>query len=148
MYGGKTVENRTRGVSYRGLLAIHAGRRWSERGAGDSRVLDAFAPWLTAHQAARPPDRRIDSAEHRERFELGAIIAVVDLVGSHLDMGCCRPWGESAYDEHGGRRRTEIHHLVLENVRPLAEPVPCRGMLGLFTPKEPNVVADVLAAIR
>jgi hypothetical protein len=37
------------------------------------------------------------------------------------------------YDEHGGRTRRDIVHLELENPRPLAEPVACRGALGLWT---------------
>lgn len=57
-------------------------------------------------------------------------------------LRCCKPWGESAYVEHGGRERRRITHLVLENPRLLAEPIPCKGLLGLWTPP-----ADVLEAL-
>jgi hypothetical protein len=130
--GGKTTENRTQAWSYRGPLAIHAGNRWSERGADSDLV---HAAWHIEHHCdgGRLP---------AERFEMGAIIGVVDLVDCHPDAGCCRPWGESAYVEHGGHERRHITHLVLENPRELAEPIPCRGALGLWKPP-----ADIVAQL-
>jgi hypothetical protein len=123
--GGKTVENRSRGTSYRGTLLIHAGKGWSERGASDVRVLTAWRdPWHDQRHLVVAP----------ELVPLGAVIAVAQLVDSHPDADCCRPWGESEYSETSGRRRTVVHHLVLENVVPLAEPVPCPGALGLWRP--------------
>lgn len=116
IFHGKTIENRTQLWSYRGPLAIHAGMRVSERGWDNEIVHDSY---LAAHC---PP------------IDLGAIIGIVDLVDVHPDAGCCRPWGESAYVEHGGRERRRITHLVLENPRKLAEPIPCKGALGLWTP--------------
>ena len=63
----------------------------------------------------------------------------------HPDAGCCKPWGESAYVEHGGRERRRITHLILENPRPLAEPIPCKGALGLWTP--PADIVEQLQAV-
>ena len=82
--------------------------------------------WLSAHWVAR-----------------GEILGVVDLVDCHPDAGCCRPWGESAYVEHGGRTRRRITHLVLENPRALDKPIPCKGALGLW-----NVPTDLFEAIN
>ncbi|MBB3041199.1 hypothetical protein [Nocardioides soli] len=83
---------------------------------------------------------------------LGAIIGVVDLVGVHAAQSvarwpeqpaCCDSrWAETSYAEHGGRTRRDVVHLVLENPRPLPEPIPCKGRLGLWTPP-----ADVLAQL-
>ncbi|MBB3041198.1 hypothetical protein [Nocardioides soli] len=42
VHGGKDVENRTQAWSYRGLLAIHAGARWSDRGGRSGLVWDAL----------------------------------------------------------------------------------------------------------
>lgn len=123
--GGKTVENRSRGTTYRGPLAIHAGKGWSDRGAADDRVL---ALWRELHLPSLPADRH--QAIH---FPTGSVIAVAHLVDSHPDAGCCRPWGESSYQEAGGRTVGTVHHLVLENVLPLREPLDCRGALGLWT---------------
>ena len=63
----------------------------------------------------------------------------------HPDAGCCKPWGESAYVEHGGRERRRIIHLTLENPRPLAEPIRCKGALGLWTP--PADIVEQLQAV-
>lgn len=143
-HGGKTVENRSRGTAYRGPLAIHAGQAWSERGAEDGRVLNAWTAWLSGRPTSPPtPEHMRDQWEHsdvlepddereRELIPRGAIVAVAELVDAHPDAGCCRPWGESQYSEASGRVRTVVNHLVLEEIRPLAEPVPCRGALGLW----------------
>ena len=85
----------------------------------------------------------IGAGSPRTGIHRGAIIGVVDLVDVHPDAGCCRPWGESAYIEHGGRVRRSIVHLVLESPRELAEPIPCRGALGLWTPP-----ADVIERLQ
>ncbi|OCB56154.1 hypothetical protein A5722_14760 [Mycobacterium vulneris] len=128
IFHGKLIENRTQLWSYRGPLAIHAGARWSDRGAESPLVADAW------RQAGGPLF---------EDMHMGAILGVVDLVDCHPDAGCCQPWGESAYVEHGGRERRRITHLVLENPRPLPEPIPCKGALGLWTPP-----ADIVAALK
>lgn len=135
VHGGKDIENRTQAWSYRGLLAVHAGNRISERGTTSRLVNEAL------HRVA-PAD------QHGERspWLRGFIIGVVDLVDVHVatpehigpdgrrvDFCCDSHWAESSYAEHGGRTRRDIVHMVLENPRPLAEPIPCRGALGLWT---------------
>lgn len=136
IFNGKRIENRTQLWSYRGPLAIHAGGRWSDRGERDDRV----------RAAARYAGMRSFCADlDRDAFEFGAILGVVDLVDCHPDAGCCKPWGESAYVEHGGRERRRITHLILENPRPLAEPIPCKGALGLWTP--PADIVEQLQAV-
>lgn len=134
---GKSIENRTQLWSYSGPLAIHAGMRVSDRGYESPLVQKAltgrtgFGCWDTGIVTDRP-------------FQFtGSILGIVDLVDVHHDAGCCRPWGESAYVEHGGRERRRITHLVLENPHPLAEPIPCKGALGLWTPP-----ADVTARLN
>jgi hypothetical protein len=135
MHGGKVIENRTQNWTYRGPLAIHAGARTSDRGFESPLVQQAatgrtgFGCWDSGIVTSRP------------WHTYSAIIGVVDLVDVHPDSGCCQPWGESAYVEYGGRERKQIVHLVLENPRPLAEPFPCKGALGLWTPPEFEVPA-------
>lgn len=147
--GGKNVENRTQLWRYRGPLAIHAGARWSERGCVDERVLRAYTAELGFERWEGPYGGHThgpiepDYDTHCELIELSAIVGVVDLVDCHPDAGCCTPWGESVYVEHGGRERRRITHLVLENPRELAEPIPCKGAQGLWTP-----LADVLDRLR
>lgn len=134
IFHGKTIENRTQQWTYRGPLAIHAGMRFSYSGSISGLV------WNAWNQCA-VPDRPLDP----KAFDFGAILGVVDLVDVHPSAGCCAPWGETSYVEHGGRERRQIVHLVLENPRLLPEPIPCKGALGLWTP--PADIAEQLAAL-
>lgn len=114
---GKTTENRTQMWSYRGPLLVHSGARWSERGDRSPLI----------EQAAQ--GRSLAGT-----LDMSAIIGVATLVDCHPDAGCCKPWGESSYVEHGGRQRRRVVHLTLEDARPLPEPIPCRGAQGLWVP--------------
>jgi len=133
IFHGKNIENRTQLWTYRGPLAIHAGARWSDRG-GESPLVQRV--WRDPHA-----DR--DFALTADVLDAGAIIGVVELVDCHPDAGCCQPWGEQSYVEHGGRERRRITHLVCENPQPLCDPIPCKGALGLWTPP-----ADVLDRLQ
>lgn len=108
---GKNVENRSWPVNYRGTLAVHAGAAWD---GDDAQSTVAFT--------ARRSYADVDPA----RSQRSVIVAVVDLVGVccvGLDgRGCdCGPWAISGQC-----------HWRLTNPRPLAEPVPCTGRLGLW----------------
>jgi hypothetical protein len=115
VHGGKDVENRTRNLpgSYRGPVAIHAGKREDEDGYYDDMIREALG---TVD----------DSWVLEERLARGVIVGIVNLVSVHHDhqhgTDRCSPWSQWGQ-----------WHLVLANPRPLAEPVPCRGALGLWT---------------
>jgi activating signal cointegrator 1 len=102
--GDKRVENRTWPTRYRGPLAIHAGKGRA---------------WL----------RRAEGSGFRVRgseLDFGAVIGTVELVD-------CLP-----LDEYRQRYGDDEYACgpwcwVLRDARPLAEPVPCRGSLGLWT---------------
>lgn len=117
--GLKLIENRSQGFpkAYRGLLAIHAGAGWSIRGAADRRVVDAL--------------RDLD----RWPLIRGHVLAVAEVVDIHPASGCCEPWGEETYPPANPEARPpgRVTHLVLEDVRRLARPLPARGALGLWT---------------
>lgn len=54
----------------------------------------------------------------------GALLAIAMLTGCHqAKRGCCPTWGER-----------NVWHWQLADVRPLAEPIPCKGALGLWRP--------------
>ena len=94
---------------------------------------------------------------------LGEIIGVVDLVDvhpvqqsaqgpsnvcfdDHTPVGeICSPWAQN-YIEFPGYHG---FHLVLANPRPLAEPIPYRGALGLrnLAVHAPQTTAQILAQI-
>lgn len=120
IHGGKDVENRTRNIAgaWRGLVAIHAGLHPYEQDNASSR----------AHRAAR--GTKVDT-----RIVFGAVIGVVDLTHVHPDcteivMGygetpVCSAWAMS-----------DNWHLCFANPRPLAQPIPAKGRLGLWRPDE------------
>ncbi|MCF6467326.1 hypothetical protein FAF44_02715 [Nonomuraea sp. MG754425] len=112
----KPVENRTRATQHRGEIAIHAGKHWDEIGAADWRIMGA----------ARS---EVPLAADDPRFVFGAIIAVAELVD--VTRAGPAPWAEPG----------QVHWL-LAGVRPLAEPVPCRGRQSLW-----EVPPDVEAAV-
>jgi hypothetical protein len=134
IHGGKDIENRTTIGTWRPAIgqriAIHAGQRWSDRGPQFEPLLDAWRSWVTNEASGMQGwcVLRRDSLA----IELGAIIGTAELVDVHPAAGCCAPWGEASYTEHGGAKRVDVVHLVLEHPRRV-EPIPCRGALGLWT---------------
>jgi len=133
---GKDTENRTwKPPAGLGTFAIHAGARagW-DRTAEQSRV--AWRAWWTWAEAL--PPMNVPGPLRRDSIfiDYGAIVAVCDLGSlTHDATGAeacsCSPWSAP-----------RSWHWELANVRPLAEPVPCRGALGLW-----NLPADVESAV-
>jgi hypothetical protein len=139
VYGGKDVENRIRNVAgaYRGPIAIHAGLSYDNEASWS-------AGWESLHAAI--------TAEGSPPWDApwvggGAIIGVVDLVAVHDPLDPlfsttvaaaatrCSPWAEP-----------NAFHLVLANPRPLLDPIPFRGALGLRE-LDPATTARVLEAL-
>ena len=151
IHAGKSVENRTRNIAgdFRGLVAIHASKTFDE--LDFYHVSDIIAP---------------EDLPEMDAIACGAIIGVVDLVDVHDSYDCFErdiarlirlyEADRAAYDalpDDGaggviGKARLcspwagdSQHHLVLANPRPLPEPIPYRGRLGLW-----NLPDDVLPA--
>ncbi|GAA3958309.1 hypothetical protein GCM10023085_45930 [Actinomadura viridis] len=136
---GKDVENRSRPTRYRGLIAVHASKAFDDVSPA---TLDWIAEMtgLTPRQAAQQDVR-------------GAVVAVAEIVGCHEDGDPDVPCG--GYDDQVipyGLGATNLcspwavagqWHWQLANVRPLAEPVPCKGALGLW-----RLPAEVDEAVR
>lgn len=147
IFAGKDVENRQRNVagSYRGPIAIHAGLQT------DNSVDDHEHPMNGLIYPTCPNARDGDHNRYRctwcTRIEpqrhahAGHIIGVADLVDVHTDsVGDrpevhCSPWAE-----------THALHLVLDNRRPLLQPIPFRGVQGLRR-LDAETIARVGAAI-
>ncbi len=124
--GDKTVENRVQGTAYRGPLAIHVSTQWADLGVLDNHFVKKHAT-----KVPDPQDPDLLATQ-------GNIIAIVDLVDSHVATGdCCPEWGWW----HDTRTDRLYRHLVLENVRRLRMPVPARGRLGLWPIDERNLRA-------
>jgi hypothetical protein len=115
---GKTPENRSRDTKFRGRLYIHAGLTVEKQVLAEARAEGDNPDCVT-----------------------GAIIGHVEVVGSHDDRDCgrdddCSTWGFPGY-----------WHWELKDPMALAEPIPCKGALGLWTvPAE--VEAQLLAGVR
>lgn len=122
--GRKRVENRTWPTSYRGTLAIHAGKG---RGALEAGDLERYAG-----------------------MTFGAVVAVAELVDCIPIEGV----EAGDYDRRYPWLRRHEHArgpwcFVLANVRRLSRPVPWRGTLGLFNlPDDLLRDAPVTAASR
>jgi hypothetical protein len=115
-YGSKRVENRTYAFP-RGLaglmIAIHAGK-----GHDPDAALPIGCSWpeVKAHP-------------------LGAVLAVATVTGHCQPWECdgaCSPWAVRGQD-----------HWHLGDVRPLTDPVPCKGALGLW-----RLPVDIEQAVR
>lgn len=141
---GKDVENRSRATAYRGMIAIHASLTIDEghlptrtpEGRAAAQALDAMGGrgnwWNPAHHV---PSRMHESPP--AGLAVGAIVGVATLIGCHNEAtesprNSCSPWGQP-----------DQYHWWLANAQPLAEPVPCRGALGLWRLPE-----DVEKAVR
>lgn len=121
--GIKTVETRSWSTPYRGALLIHAAK-------GFPPYAREFAE--TEHAIGRLP----------ARLPLGAIVAVAllttvqpaQVTGPILDPAASieRLYGDFTPGRWG---------WILRGVRPLREPVPCSGMLGLWRPSDELVQA-------
>lgn len=142
IHGGKDVENRVRNIAgaYRGPVAVHVAGKYAEGGLDLAALDDACADWCEANDPCV-------GKQHPWQANVGKIIGVVDLVDVHRPLwdgscstereGACSPWAEI-----GGWP----WHLVLANPRPLAEPIPYRGALGLRT-LDDDTTARILAQI-
>ena len=140
----KRVENRERAdgkmppmCKYRGELYLHAS---SKRPSTEELLCFEDLPWLDA--------TTVEAA--RRAMPVSSIVAVCDVIGHveegargapvlHLDREPSEPLNLEEWWNGG-------FGLILDNIRALAEPVPCNGALGLW--KVPPEVAAVVEAQR
>lgn len=119
----KRYETRSWATSYRGRIAIHQGA-----------TLTPVHGWAGLREiCARPPFAAalLSAGLTAERLRLGAVVATADLVAIHRTEDIrdrLTPLERAFGDYTSGRFAWE-----LANVRPLAEPLPARGMQGLWT---------------
>jgi hypothetical protein len=162
-HGTKATENRAQGAlrwKWRGPLMIHAGSSWSDRGAGDERVLSCWVQGATEglvgplerprRVAGQLVHESMRSARPADRIVLGAVTAVADLADVPPAAGCCLPWGEDWYPPANSEQRSpgQVAHLVLEERTALPDDgVPATGRLGLWKP-DADLVGDVLVALE
>lgn len=116
----KNYETRHWQTSHRGPIAIHAAKRWTR---------EEFATWnIYVGKYGFPADP-----------PLGAIVAIADLGDcikaeqlQNLPL-CEQQWGSFGPGRFGWR---------LDNIRPLRQPVQCKGFQGIW-----NLDADIAQAV-
>lgn len=104
IHGVKDVENRTRPISYRGPLLIHAGKQFDGEGMDRLHATKAAAA-IDCIAVCRMP--------------LGVILGTVDLVDCVQDSS-------SEWAEEG------MYHWLLANPQAFDVPIPWRGQQGLW----------------
>lgn len=128
IWHGKDRENRPKPMRYRGLVAVHAGLHVPDSG-------DFLA---VRDMAARSPEWN-DARRAR-----GVILGLVRVTGCHFASDCrkaVRRDGEPRYCTWWATG--EQWHIEVTDPVALAEPVPCKGKLGLW-----RLPADVEKAVR
>lgn len=123
MAGVKRLENRSRSTAYRGPLAVHAGLSRATLGTHDewdADIMTGMPQW--------------------DALPFGAVVGVVDVVDC-LTVDDAERLHPDQYDFASGP-----YCWVLADPRPLTRPVPCKGLLGLWS-LPPLVRANVIAAV-
>ena len=150
-HGGKPVENRGRYMKYRGPLWLHSGARsrWDPAGADSYLVQQAWLRYLTSISSAaiELAQRNYGLTRGSVVMRFGAVTSLAQVTGCHHAEECRRPIPRDAAGRTSGLcvpwAAWGQYHIELADVRPLPEPVPCRGMLGLW-----RLPDDVDAAVR
>lgn len=111
LHGGKRIENRDWYTTYRGSVLLHAGKTWQT-----PEVMEdfRFASSIAQRAGAVLPSTDLT----RLKAMCGHLIGrarIVDCVRASSS-----PWFFGTYG------------FVLDDVQPLAEPIPCKGALGFF----------------
>jgi hypothetical protein len=137
-HAGKTVENRSWKTEYRGPLWLHAGARsrWDPAGAEFRPLRNAWG----RHLLSRPgwpgvPESDIKLGRRTTLMPFGAVSALAEVTGCHHSEECMMPAACVTAAGRTGCSPWAVRgqwHIDLANVRPLADPVPCRGALGLW----------------
>ena len=128
--GAKKIETRSWSTNYRGPLAIHAAKTWNadcEFYMHTWHIQGGLAPLM-----GRPLDLTGSSYPDikGEQLPKGLIIATCNLVN-------CIPTDEFTqkqieFEKNFGDFTPGRFGWILEDVKPLAEPIPAKGMQGLW----------------
>lgn len=131
--GAKCIETRSWGTAFRGPLAIHASKGFPR----DCQELCATEPFLAVLKAA--------GFTNTKQLPVGRVVAVarlLDVVGTNdvmddvMELTCPH---ELAFGDYAPGRFA----WLLDGVVELAEPIPCKGALGLW-----DVPAAIVASLE
>lgn len=130
MYGGKDTENRSRRTHYRGPVLIHASMWWSAAAVQDLNW-QAQEMWYKTKIKSVPINPGMTFRQLKELR--GHIVGVADIVDC-LEQRPTYPMkaGPEAFREYSPWHIPGQFGWKLENARPVRNPVPVKGALGLF----------------
>jgi hypothetical protein len=144
--GAKRIETRSWNTYYRGSLAIHASKKWTQEG-WDLCDEDPFFSTLSQDVPGFSRIVRDDEGFKDVRTEplvlpLGCIIAICELVdvSKIYRIGNCAtvlippPDPELSFGDYTPDR----YAWILGNIQPLPEPIPAKGSLGLWEWNDPR----------
>jgi len=155
VHGGKDVENRVRNLAgdYRGPVAIHVALRDDDEPAEYAHPMHGLIHAPCPYAARYPYTHNVHACtwctatSQRRWSDQGHIIGIVNLWAVHQDRdnGDCCPHRPSGGPGGSPWSERDVWHLCLSYSRPLAEPFPYRGGLGLR--RLPDDVAVQLLAL-
>lgn len=152
----KHIETRSWATSYRGPIAIHAGKGLGP--VGGERALQRLCQrepfWGVLCDLLMPPGRMLFAADTLPRGAIVAVAELVDCVGT-LTLSSAtwrttpqgRAWPLTDQERAFGDYSPGRYAWLLADVRRLSEPLPYRGAQGLRS-LPADVAAEVEARIR
>lgn len=147
---GKPVENRSWYMKHRGPLWLHAGARsrWDPDGEASPLVQVAWQKFTgpVTSLNRRMGTRNVELHRSNPMIRFGAVTALAEVTGCHHSDECMMPASALPPSGRTGCSPWAVRgqfHIELASVRPLPEPVPCRGMLGLW-----RLPGDIEQAVR
>lgn len=133
IYGGKDVENRSVRTNHIGPVAIHTAK------AVDTEGMYSYLVQASIDEVNTTPVVPGEIIPRADLEQLGNVVGTVDISPVHHADHCgaqggslCSPWAQAG-----------MWHWPLSNPRPLPDPVPARGALGLWewdNPYQPGPV--------
>jgi len=131
--GAKQCETRAWPTQHRGLLAIHAAKRWTD----EQEQLCFSEPFIKVLKTLNPVIA--ETATSQFDLPLGCIVAVVELKGCYHTEAFALGDSQISENERAfGDWSPGRFVWRLENMMRLAEPIPCVGRQGLFDVELPE----------
>lgn len=157
--GLKQYETRSWATPYRGLIAIQAAKR--PMAVDEHLLLDKLVHNFQVISFEKDKDG-CDIEDRRAKFPLGAIVCIANLTqclymtrtasdpgirqkGVDTNISILEP---SPLEAAVGNWEEGRYAWKLENIRPIAQPVPCKGAQGLRTIKDPAVLEAIEQQLR
>jgi activating signal cointegrator 1 len=132
--GAKRIETRSWSTSYRGKIAIHAAKGFPSEAKGfcEAQLVCRAMGWP---ECPNPLTQEWldDNARRIKSLPLGRVLAtasIVNCIRTELILDYVRPM--TVQEEAFGNYERGRFGFLLDNIVPLAVPIPAKGALGLW----------------